>query len=457
MANEIVRRFRGMWDAFRDKVEPMYIPNIGPSTGHSHISSGRYRRHGVSKDSVIIPIYNRIGIDVSSVDIRHVRVDDEERFRYEMDSMLNECFALSSNIDQTAEAFFRDAAMTLCGVGAIAIVPVETRGNPINGEAWDVSSIRIGEIVDWFPRHIRVNVYNDETGFHEELVLPKSVAAIVENPLYAVMNEPNSTLQRLLEKLRLLDVVDEQSSSGKLDLLIQLPYVLRGDARKEQAEQRRKDIEEQLTGSKYGIAYTDGTERVTQLNRAAENNLLAQVEYLTNMLYGQLGLTREIIDGTADEAAMINYFSRTVEPFLKAITMSMTRTFLSKTARTQGQRITYHRDPFKLVPVSQIAEISDKFTRNEIATSNEIRSAIGWKPSDDPKADELRNSNLSAPKGEVPGETASTEEYIEGEVVDEEVALTTSSEMDSEVDSILASFDEIIETLDEALMELGES
>lgn len=402
--NTFRSRFKKAWNAFgKTDDEQLDFTSLGVSSSRdtSH-RQYRSRSYGVNKNTVIVPIFNQIGIDVSSVDIRHVRIDENDRFIGEINSELNNCLSLEPNIDQTRSAFFRDAVMSLCELGAIAIVPVESKGNPFMGETFDPVSLRIGEIREWYPRHVRVNIYNDQTGLYEERILPKRMVAIVENPRYAVMNEPNSTLQRLLNKLQLLDVVDDQTSSGKLDLMIQLPYVIKSESRQLQAERRRKDIEEQLTGSKYGIAYIDGTERITQLNRPAENNLLAQVEYLTNMLYGQLGLTPEIIDGTADESAMINYHNRTIEPFLTAITESMSRTFLSRTARTQGQRIHYYRDPFKLVPTSIIAEIADKFTRNEIATSNEIRSVIGWKPADDPKANELRNSNLSAPKEESP-------------------------------------------------------
>lgn len=402
MADNMLSRFKNAWSAFSTREEDVFLPMVGSSSQGIGARPYRARRHGISKDSVIVPIYNRIGIDVSSIDIRHVRLDADNRYLEDIKSELNNCLSLEPNIDQTSSAFFRDVAMTLCEVGAIAIVPVESKGNPVLGDNYDPTSLRIGEITQWYPRHVRVNLYNDHTGMYEEKLLPKRMVAVVENPLYAVMNEPNSTLQRLLSKLTLLDVVDEQSSAGKLDIIIQLPYVIKSEARKQQAETRRKDMEEQLTGSKYGVAYADGSERITQLNRPAENNLLAQVEYLTNMLYGQLGLTKDIVDGTADEAAMINYHARTIEPFLTAITQAMTRTFLSRTSRTQGHRIQHYRDPFKLVPVSQFAEIADKFTRNEIASSNDIRTAIGWKPSNDPKAEELRNSNLSAPKEDQP-------------------------------------------------------
>lgn len=404
-------RFKNLWTVFNMTPEEQMVPTGGSMSYGSGSKSFRPRMSGVSKESIIIPIYNRIGIDVSAVDIRHVRVDKNGRYESNIDSHLNECLWLEANIDQASVAFFRDVVMTLCEVGAIAIVPVEYKGNPIDGDQADPVTLRVAHITQWFPKHVRLNVYNDQTGIYQEITLPKKMVAIIENPLYAVMNEPNSTLQRLINKLRLLDVIDEQSGAGKLDLIIQLPYVIKSELKREQANKRRQDIEDQLTGNKYGIAYTDGAERITQLNRPAENNLMAQVEYLTGMLYNQLGITKEIMDGTADEAAMVNYFNRTIEPFLTAITQAMTRTFLSRTARTQGQRINFYRDPFKLIPVSSIAEIADKFTRNEIASANEIRSVIGWKPSEDPKADELRNSNLSAPKEEV---------AVDAEIVDDE-------------------------------------
>lgn len=419
MATPLVERVRNGWNAFKDKADNgMQYLGMGTSTGSRPT---RIRRGSVSPDSIVVPIYNRIGIDVSAIDIKHVRVDDNGRYVEDLRSSLQECLTLEANIDQASVAFFRDAVMTLCEVGVIAIVPVESRGNPLVGDMFDPTSLRVGRVLQFYPRHVQVEVYNDRSGMFEELYLPKRAVAIVENPLYAVMNEPNSALQRLIHKLQLLDVVDDQTSSGKLDIIIQLPYVIKSEARKEQAMKRRGELEEQLKDSKFGIGYTDGAEKITQLNRPAENNLLKQVEYLTQMLYNQLGLTQEIIDGTADEAAMINYHGRTIEPFLKAITQAMTRTFISKTARTQGQRIAYYRDPFKLVPVSMIAEISDKFTRNEIASANDIRTAIGWIPSDDPKAEELRNSNLSRPKGE---EEANVE-VIDAELEEAEIEPAT--------------------------------
>lgn len=390
-------RLRKAWNAFISKdVED--AERVVSYTGYGNYGANRHLGYSTNKNSIIDPIYNRIGIDVSSVDVRHIRVDEDNRYVEDIRSELSNCLLLEPNIDQTASAFFRDAVMSMCELGAIAIVPVDTKGNPFDTDGYDITSLRVAQITQFFARHVRVRLYNDEVGEYQEIILPKTIAAVVENPLYTVMNEPNSILQRLLQKLRVLDALDEKNSSGKLDLIIQLPYILKTESKKAEAEKRRKAIEDQLVGSKYGIAYTDATERITQLNRPAENNVLKEVEWLTNMLYGQLGLTQEIVDGTADESAMINYNNRTIQPFLTAITESMTRTFLSKTARTQGQRIRSYNDPFRNVPISQIAEIADKFTRNEIATKNDMRTAIGWKPSSDPKADELRNSNLSQAK-----------------------------------------------------------
>lgn len=357
--------------------------------------------------SIISSIYTRISIDISRLDIRHVRLDDADRYLEDIKSGMNECLTVQANIDQAARAFIQDIAMTVLNDGVAAIVPVDTTLNPNITGGFDILTMRVGTVKAWKPRHVVVSLYNEEKGYREELVLGKEYVAIVENPLYAVMNEPNSTLQRLIRKLNLLDAVDEQSSSGKLDLIIQLPYVIKSEARRQQAEQRRKDIEFQLKGSQYGIAYTDGTERVTQLNRPSENNLLKQIEYLTAMLYSQLGLTESVMNGTADEAAMLNYNNRTIEPIVEAIIEAMTRTFLTKTARSQQQSIMFFRNPLKLVPISQIADIADKFTRNEITSSNEIRQAIGFKPSKDPKADELRNSNMPHPADEEPAPSES--------------------------------------------------
>lgn len=345
--------------------------------------------------SIVTSVYNRIAIDVAAIDIMHVKLDENDRFTEYISSGLNECLTLQANIDQTGKAFFRDIVMSMLDEGCIAVVPVDTTMNPNITGGYDINSIRTGSIIDWRPRHVKVKLYNDRTGQHEEILVAKENCAILENPLYAVINEPNSTMQRLIRKLNLLDVIDEQSGSGKLDLIIQLPYVIKSKARQDQAEIRRQQIEEQLAGSKYGIAYTDGTEKITQLNRPVENNLMSQIEYLTSMLYSQLGITQSVLDGTADEATMLNYYNRTIEPILNEIVDEFKRKFLTKTARTQKQSIMYFRNAFKLVPVKDLAEITDKFTRNEIASSNEMRQIIGWKPSKDPAADELRNKNLN--------------------------------------------------------------
>src|SRR5580765_561227 len=350
-----------------------------------------------SERSLISSISTRLSIDVASVDMRHVRTDDQKRYLEDIDSGLNNCLTVEANIDQAAQAFRQDIAMTLFDRGCAALVPVDTTLNPETTGGYDILTLRVGEIVTWYPQHVRVSVYNEAIGRREEITLSKSAVAIIENPLYAVMNEPNSTLQRLLRKLNLLDLTDQRIATGKLDLIIQLPYVIKSETRREQAEQRRKDIEFQLKGSQYGIAYTDGSEKITQLNRPAENNLLDQVQYLTDMLYSQLGLTDEVMKGTADEKAMLNYWNRTVEPVLQAIVEAMRRTFLTKTARTQLQSILFFRDPFRLVPIENIAEIADKFTRNEIMAANEIRQVIGMKPSKDPKADKLANANMPQP------------------------------------------------------------
>lgn len=345
--------------------------------------------------SIIMAVYNRIAMDVAAVDIKHVRLNENEAYEETIESGLNNCLQLEANIDQTARAFIQDLVLSMFDEGVVAAVPVDTTIKPNLTGSYDIITMRTGRIMQWYPDRVQVNVYNERSGRREDIVIHKKSVAIIENPLYAIMNEPNSTLQRLIRKLNLLDAVDEQSGSGKLDLIIQLPYVIKSDARRVQAERRRKEIEMQLTGSKYGIAYTDGTERITQLNRPVDNNLMKQIEYLTNMLYSQLGLTEDIFKGTADEKAMLNYKNRTIEPILSAICGEYTRKFLTKTARTQHQTVTFFSDPFKLVPVDNIAEIADKFTRNEILTSNEIRQIIGYKPSDDPKADELRNKNLN--------------------------------------------------------------
>jgi len=387
----ISERLKHAWDAFAQRNDQVFV-NTGPVTYGGR--PDRPRLAFGNERSIISSIYTRIAIDVAGIDIRHVRTDDADRYLEDMVSGLQDCLQTEPNMDQGPRQFRQDIVMTLFDKGVCAVVPVETTLNPLTSGGWDVKQLRVGWVVSWMPQHVRVSVYNEERGLREEVTLPKNMVAIIENPLYTVMNEPNSTLQRLISKLNLLDAVDEQSASGKLDLIIQLPYVVKSESRRQQAEQRRKDIEFQLKGSKYGIAYTDGTEKITQLNRPAENNLMGQIEFLTTLLYGQLGITDAVMNGTADEKIMLNYWNRTVEPLLDAITEGMRRAFLTKTARTQGQDIMYFRDPFKLVPIADIAEIADKFTRNEITSSNEIRQAIGMKPSQDPKADQLVNSNM---------------------------------------------------------------
>lgn len=355
-----------------------------------------------NEKTIVTAIYNRIALDVAAINIRHVRLDDNDRYIESVNSGLDYCLNTEANVDQTGRAFVQDIVMSMFDEGCVAVVPVDTTLDPNVTGAYDILSMRVGKILEWYPRHIKVRLYNDRTGRKEDIVVAKNTAAIIENPLYAVINEPNSTMQRLIRKLALLDAVDEQNSSGKLDLIIQLPYIIKTEARRQQAETRRKDIEMQLAGSKYGIAYTDGTERITQLNRPVENNLMKQIEYLTSMLYSQLGFHQSILDGTADEKTMLNYNNRTIEPIVAAIVDAMKRTFLTKTARAQKQSILYFREPFKLVPVNDLAEIADKFTRNEIMTSNEIRQIVGMKPSDDPKADQLINSNISQPTDGTP-------------------------------------------------------
>ncbi len=390
-------RLKHAWNAFMNRDPTRYYRDMG--MGYSY-RPDRIRMTRGNERSIVTSVYNRIALDASAVDIIHSRLDENDRFVGIIPSGLNECLTVGANIDQTGRAFIQDVVMSMLDEGCVAIVPVDTTIDPISTGSYDIDTMRTAKILEWYPKDIKVRIYNDRSGQKEDIIVPKGMSAIVENPLYAVINEPNSTMQRLIRKLNLLDVIDEQSGSGKLDLIIQLPYVIKTEARRKQAENRRKDIEMQLAGSKYGIAYTDGTERITQLNRAVDNNLMAQIEYLTSMLYSQLGITQGILDGTADEKTMLNYYNRTIEPILSAIVDEMKRKFLTKTARTQKQSILFFRDPFKLVPVSEISEIADKFTRNEIMTSNEIRQVVGMKPSDDPKADELRNSNLSAPAGD---------------------------------------------------------
>lgn len=386
-------RFKKAWNVFFNR-DPTLEYNYETSF-YTRPDRPRFTRG--NEKSIVTSVYNRIALDVSSIKLQHVRLDDDERYKETINSGLNNCLSLEANIDQTSRAFIQDIVISMFDEGCVAVVPVDA-DKDIEKDSFDVYTLRTGKIVEWYPRDVKVNVYNDRTGYREDLILSKEVVAIIENPLYAVINEPNSTMQRLIRKLNLLDYVDEQNSSGKLDLIIQLPYVIKTEARRQQANIRRKEIEDQLTGSKYGIAYTDGTERITQLNRAVENNLLAQIEYLTNNLFSQLGITQAILDGTADEKTMLNYMNRTIEPIVSAIVDSFKRTFLTKTARSQLQSVMFFQDPFKLVPVANLAEIADKFTRNEIMTSNEIRQVIGMKPSDDPKADQLRNSNISQAK-----------------------------------------------------------
>lgn len=391
----ISSRFKHAWNAFLNRDPTKGYQNIG--IGYSY-RPDRFRFTRGNERSIVTSVYNRIALDAAAINIQHVQLDKEGRFLSIIDSDFNNCLSLEANTDQTGRAFIQDIVMSMMDEGCVAIVPVDTDDDPDETTGYKILSMRVGKILDWYPQHVRVRLYNENTGLKQDIVVPKNTVAIVENPLYAVINEPNSTMQRLIRKLNLLDAVDEQSSSGKLDLIIQLPYVIKSEARRQQAEKRRKAIEDQLSGTKYGIAYTDGTERITQLNRSLDNNLMKQIEYLTSMLYSQLGITQSILDGTADEKTMLNYYNRTIEPIVSAIVDEMKRKFLTKTARSQNKSIKFFRDPFKLVPVADLAEISDKFTRNEIATSNEIRQVIGWKPSDDPKADELRNSNLSDPR-----------------------------------------------------------
>ena len=405
-----ISRVKNTWNAFRNRDPTNYYREPGMSYSYR---PDRVRFSRGNERSIVTSVYNRIAMDVAQIDIKHCRVDKNGRYTEDVQSGLNDCLTLEANIDQTNRAFIQDVVMSMFDEGAVAIVPVDTVSDPTVSGSFDVLTMRTGKIIEWFPTSVKVNVYNDRTGRKEDIIMPKRSVAIVENPLYAVINEPNSTMQRLVRKLNILDAIDEQSGSGKLDLIIQLPYVIKGEARQQQAERRRKDIEEQLKGP-FGIAYTDGTERITQLNRPVENNLMSQIEYLTNMLYSQIGMTPSVLDGTADEKTMLNYNNRTITPIVDAITGAMKRNFLTKTARTQGQTIMAFSNPFKLVPISQMAEIADKFTRNEILSSNEIRQIIGFRPSDDPKADELRNSNISQSKEENPlenlvGQTDSSE------------------------------------------------
>lgn len=419
-------RIKHAWNAFRNKE---------PTSSYNDYSLGSYYRPDRvrltrgNERSIVTAVLNRVALDVSAIEIKHCRLDDNDRFMEVINSGLNNCLTLEANLDQTGRAFKQDITLSMFDEGCVALVPVDTTTNPNITGSYDIESMRTGRIIAWYPNHVKVSVYNENTGKKEDIILSKSVVGIVENPLFAVMNEPNSTLQRLMRKLVLLDSVDEQASSGKLDLIIQLPYVVKSEARKQQANQRREDIERQLSGSRYGIAYTDGTEKITQLNRPVENNLMKQIEYLTSMLYSQLGITQSILDGTADEATMLNYYSRTIEPIVSAIADEMKRKFLTKTARSQKQTILFFRDPFKLVPVKDLAELADKFTRNEIMSSNEMRQVIGLKPSADPKADQLINSNIAQPNG---GVMDSQQVGFEGPSQD----LSDLDTFDSELDSL---------------------
>ena len=398
-SKNILNRIAHAWSAFREG--PVYYDYgiaYAQRPDRARLTIGNER-------SIISSIYNRISIDVSAIKIQHIRIDENERYLEKIDSGLNNCLNLQANIDQSGRAFIQDMVVSLFDEGSIAIVPVDTTYDPTITGSYDILSMRTGEILEWYPAHVRARVYNDRSGRKEDIILPKTAVAIIENPMYTVMNEPNSTLKRLINKLNYLDAIDKQSGSGKLDLLVQLPYTIKTAAKREQAEQRRKDIEDQLANSQYGIAYVDGTEKVTQLNRPAENNLMAQIEYLTSMLYSQLGLTDAIFNGTASEAEMLNYYNRTVEPLLSAIVDGLRRSFLTKTARSQGQTIQYLRNPFSLVTAKDLAELADKFTRNEILSSNEFRSIIGFKPDNDPKSDELRNKNINVPKEELQDDT----------------------------------------------------
>ena len=405
-------RLKHAWNAFLNRDPTIaYKQDIGTSY---YRRPDRPRLSRGNEKTIITSIYNRIALDVAAIDIQHVRLDANGRYIETIESGLNNCLTLEANLDQTGRAFIQDAVMSMMDDGCVALVPVDTDINPAITDSYKILSIRVGKILEWYPAHVKVRVYNEKTGNKEDIIVPKKTVAIIENPLYAVMNEPNSTMKRLTRKLALLDFVDEQNSSGKLDMIIQLPYVIKSETRRQQAEERRKQIEDQLVGSKYGIAYTDGTERITQLNRPVENNLMAQIESLTKTLYSQLGINESVMDGTADEKTMLNYNNRTIEPIISAIVDEMKRKFLTKTARSQRQSIEFFRDPFRLVPVNDIAEIADKFTRNEIMTSNEIRQIIGMKPSNDPKADQLVNSNIAQPTNGMMEDPTAEEYYEEG-------------------------------------------
>lgn len=442
MKETIGSKFKRAWNIFMNRDPTSYQASsyFGSSYGYRPDRIRMTRGH---ERSIVTAICNRIALDVSAISLVHARVDENGHFLEYIDDTLHQCLTVEANLDQTGRALRQDIVMSMLDEGCVAVVPVEADFDPDENSSYKIYSLRTGKILEWMPQHVRVRLYNERTGRFEEVVVAKKYTAIIENPLFAVMNEPNSTMQRLIRKLNILDAIDEQSGSGKLDLIIQLPYVIKSQARKEQAEQRRRDIEQQLSGSKYGIAYTDGTEHITQLNRGVENNLMSQIEYLTKMLYSQLGITESVMDGTANEETMLNYHNRTVEPILAAIADEMTRTFLTKTARTQRQAISFFRDPFKLAPVSQIAEIADKFTRNEIMTKNEFRSIIGMRPSDDPRADELRNSNINQSDAE-PALLEGTEETQNGELMTQEeyeAALADLDDLDAQLDDLEKELD----------------
>ena len=418
MAESFLSRLKHAWNAFFNNKDP--TPKYQDIGASYYYRPDRQRFTGGNERTIVTSVYNRIALDAAAVEIKHVRLDENGRYMETIDSGINRCLNEEANIDQTGRAFIQDVVMSMLDEGCVAIVPVDTTFNPNITNSYDIQSMRVGKILQWYPNHIQVRVYNEKTGNKEDIIVPKNMVGIIENPLYAVINEPNSTMQRLIRKLSLLDAVDEQSGSGKLDLIIQLPYTIKTEARRQQAEARRKEIEVQLTNSKYGIAYTDGTERITQLNRPIENNLMKQIEYLTSMLYSQLGITQSILDGTADEKTMLNYYSRSIEPIISAIVDELKRKFLTRTARSQLQSFLFFRDPFKLVPITEIATIADTFTRNEILSSNEVRQLIGIKPSSDPKADQLRNSNLNQTEDDYYVDPGNETEYDSDETDDYE-------------------------------------
>ena len=418
MAESFLSRLKHAWNAFFNNKDP--TPKYQDIGASYYYRPDRQRFTGGNERTIVTSVYNRIALDAAAVEIKHVRLDENGRYMETIDSGINRCLNEEANIDQTGRAFIQDIVMSMLDEGCVAIVPVDTTFNPNITNSYDIQSMRVGKILQWYPNHIQVRVYNEKTGNKEDIIVPKNIVGIIENPLYAVINEPNSTMQRLIRKLSLLDAVDEQSGSGKLDLIIQLPYTIKTEARRQQAEARRKEIEVQLTNSKYGIAYTDGTERITQLNRPIENNLMKQIEYLTSMLYSQLGITQSILDGTADEKTMLNYYSRSIEPIISAIVDELKRKFLTRTARSQLQSFLFFRDPFKLVPITEIATIADTFTRNEILSSNEVRQLIGIKPSSDPKADQLRNSNLNQTEDDYYVDPGNETEYDSDETDDYE-------------------------------------